>query len=41
MMNLIEEVNTQEMEKPWTSKLDLVSGQLEEMETEPVDETSS
>ncbi|XP_043513795.1 protein tyrosine phosphatase domain-containing protein 1-like isoform X2 [Frieseomelitta varia] len=41
MMNLIEEVNTQEMEKPWTSKLDLVSGQLEEMETEPVDETSN
>ncbi|KAK9308963.1 hypothetical protein QLX08_001168 [Tetragonisca angustula] len=41
MMNLIEEINTQEMEKPWTSKLDLVSGQLEEMETEPVDETSS
>lgn len=41
MMNLIEEVNTQEMEKPWTSKLDLVSGQLEEIETEPVDETSS
>lgn len=41
MMNLVEEVNTQEMEKPWTLKLDLVSGQLEEMETEPVDETSS
>ncbi|CAD1476371.1 unnamed protein product [Heterotrigona itama] len=40
MMNLIEEVNTQEMEKPWTSKLDLASGQLEEMEAEPMDETS-
>ena len=42
MMILIEEVNTQEMEKPsWTSKLDLASSQLEEMGTETANEKFS
>ncbi|XP_012238136.1 protein tyrosine phosphatase domain-containing protein 1-like [Bombus impatiens] len=42
MMILIEEVNTQEMEKPsWTSKLDLASSQLEEMGTEAANEKFS
>lgn len=42
LMNLIEEVNTQEMEKPsWSSKWDLVSTQLKEMETEVEHEISN
>lgn len=42
LMNLIEEVNTQEMEKPsWSLKWDLVSTQLKEMETEVEHEISN
>ncbi|CAL7950525.1 unnamed protein product [Xylocopa violacea] len=39
LMNLIEEVNTQEVEKPaWSSKWDLVSNQLKRMESQLIDE---
>nr|XP_012142877.1 PREDICTED: protein tyrosine phosphatase domain-containing protein 1-like [Megachile rotundata] len=39
LMNLIEEVNTQEMEKPpWSSKWELVSTQLRQMEKQTIDE---
>lgn len=39
LMNLIEEVNTQEMEKPsWSSKWDLVSNQLRQVEKQEIQE---
>ncbi|CAK9812688.1 Protein tyrosine phosphatase domain-containing protein 1 [Anthophora plagiata] len=39
LMNLIEEVNTQEIEKPsWSSKWDLVSSQLKRVESQQTEE---
>ncbi|XP_076544220.1 uncharacterized protein LOC143305266 [Osmia lignaria lignaria] len=39
LMNLIEEVNTQEMEKPsWSSKWELVSNQLRQVEKQEIQE---
>ncbi|XP_076749525.1 uncharacterized protein LOC143422620 isoform X2 [Xylocopa sonorina] len=41
LMNLIEEVSTQEVEKPaWSSKWDLVSNQLKRMDSQLIDEQS-
>lgn len=42
LMSLIEEVNTQETEKPaWSSKWDLVQDELKETQTQTINEESS